>query len=288
MRLCGIIAVLVLALTPSPLAGGGGGEARVFALGVNGAIVVPVTVDGHGPFRFLLDTGASRSAVSARLVRRLRSSVVAQTPMVTATGQAMRPVTRLARVALAPASSVAVMAVILAEETFVRGPAVDGLIGQDVLAPLAYTIDYGRKQIVWHSPGEPTAPGTRLPLEWHEGRFVVSLARKSASSRPLQLVPDSGATGFVLFARPGRELPPVTRLGAVVLTTLLGQRAARSALIDHLEVGDVRLLNQRAVIVDGAASPGTEDGLLPLHLFSRVTVNGPKRYLIVAAARKRG
>ena len=33
-----------------------------FTLAEGGAVVVPVTIDGAGPFRFLLDTGSSRSS----------------------------------------------------------------------------------------------------------------------------------------------------------------------------------------------------------------------------------
>ena len=40
-----------------------------------GRIVVPVMVDGRGPFRFVVDTGAGHSAVSPRLVRALHLNV---------------------------------------------------------------------------------------------------------------------------------------------------------------------------------------------------------------------
>ncbi len=36
-----------------------------------GRVVIPVKIDGHGPFRFVIDTGANHSSVSPRLVRRL-------------------------------------------------------------------------------------------------------------------------------------------------------------------------------------------------------------------------
>src|SRR5258706_4721133 len=38
----------------------------------SGRIVVPVYIDDHGPYRFLLDTGATHSAVSDRLVTELQ------------------------------------------------------------------------------------------------------------------------------------------------------------------------------------------------------------------------
>ena len=52
----------------------------------------------------------------------------------------------------------------------------------------------------------------------------------------------------------------------------------------ELVVGDARLRQSLAVVVDNGEDPGTMgDGLLPLHVFSRVTFNVRERYLIVEA-----
>src|SRR5882672_9241403 len=42
-----------------------------FALDGHGAVRVPVTLDGTGPFTFLIDTGSSRSSVSETVAARL-------------------------------------------------------------------------------------------------------------------------------------------------------------------------------------------------------------------------
>jgi hypothetical protein len=58
----------------------------------------------------------------------------------------------------------------------------------------------------------------------------------------------------------------------------------RRVLLDDFRVGDVLLRNRTAVVVaqDRLDAP-LGDGLLPLHIFARVTFNGPERYLMVEA-----
>ena len=105
-----------------------------------GDIVVPVTIDGQGPFRMLLDTGASRSAVTTAVARLLDSRVVGETTMVTPAGRERRPLVLLKRVALGGSGSSSVVGMQLDDDDL--NPAIDGLIGQDILAARVYTIDY--------------------------------------------------------------------------------------------------------------------------------------------------
>lgn len=275
-----ITLLLMFAGVPPPLGARSSPSVLPFWLAGNGAIVVPVTIEGHGPFRFLLDTGSSRSAISSELATRLRRPSVGQTMMVTPSGRVKRPVTRLERVVLGTAPSISVLAMILPAADL-RAGAVHGLIGQDVLSALTYTIDYNRRQLIWHSTPDTGVSGTRLPLEWKEGRVLVSLSQRSTARSPLRLIPDSGTAGVVLFARRDRDLPPVTPLDVVVLRTLAGQRVVRRVLLDELDVGEIRLRDQLATVVDASPDLDIADGLLPLHLFARVTINGPGRYLIV-------
>ena len=60
-----------------------------------------------------------------------------------------------------------------------------------------------------------------------------------------------------------------------------GTRTARRAVVRELRVGDARLLDVPAVIVHRDASGAAVDGLLPLHLFARVTFDGPERRLFI-------
>ena len=244
-------------------------------------IVVPVTVSGHGPFRFLLDTGASQSVVSARVAESVGARATARTLMMTPAGHVVRPAVRIV-LGLGDRPPLTVTATVLASsELTSSGATIDGIIGQDVLSSLVYIIDYRRRMIRWDGcDGLPT--GAALPLSFTEGRALVSLTALPGSSEPLRLIPDTGADDLVLFARRGR-LSPVTSTGEVaMLRTLAGHQLVRRAVLDVLRIGEITLRNHPAlVLIERDRELPSGDGLLPLHLFSRVLVNGAAGYMVV-------
>lgn len=281
----GSIPLAALLLTSALALRASEGDTRTlpFCLYADGDIVVPVTIDGVGPFAFLMDTGSSRTTVSDEIARRLDLGVVAHTVMVTPSGMASRPLVPLVRVRMGVAPPATVLAMVVPREGLAGGRAIDGIIGQDILALRIYTIDYERRSLTWHGASPHELPGTRLPLELRDGMLLISLPQTS-SAPALRLIPDSGADGFVLFARDGQTLPQMTTLDTVGLRTLSGERPARRVMLEALAVGEIQLRNQMALVVDdGETDAALADGLLPLHLFARVTFNGPQRLLIVEA-----
>ena len=250
-----------------------------------GDIVVPVTIDGQGPFRMLLDTGASRSAVTTAVARLLDSRVVGETTMVTPAGRERRPLVLLKRVTLGGSGSSSVVGMQLDDDDL--NPTIDGLIGQDILAARVYTIDYTERAIVWHTGADTGLPGTRLDVDLDRGRMLVSLPQRveggttsTAIGTVLRLIPDSGADRLVLFSH--AELPHLVTVDVGLLKSAAGTRTVQQVRVDGLDVGAIRLRDQDAALLErtGADEP-LGDGLLPLHLFARVTINGPGRYLVV-------
>lgn len=260
-----------------------------FTLQPPGDIVVPVTIAGQGPFRMLVDTGASRSAVSAAVADRLASRRLGETTLLTPAGQARRPLILIKGMVFGARGPVSVVGVAL-DASDLADPEIDGLIGQDILASRVFTIDYRSSRIVWHDDfGADAAAGTRLALDIADGRMLVSLPQaRGSDSTPaggtLQLIPDSGADRFVLFtpASSAIVLPALATSDLGVLRTSAGTRPVYRVVVGEITVGDIRLRDQDAALVDrperGAA---LGDGLLPLHLFGSVTINAAARYLIV-------
>ncbi len=120
-----------------------------FTLQPPGDIVVPVTIAGQGPFRMLVDTGASRSAVSTAVADRLASRRLGETTLLTPAGQARRPLILIKGLVFGTRGPVSVVGVAL-DASDLADPAIDGLIGQDILASRVFTIDYRSSRIVWH------------------------------------------------------------------------------------------------------------------------------------------
>ena len=247
----------------------------------NNAIIVPVEIPGAGEFRFLLDTGASRSIISERLSLRLALLTGPRTLMITPVGHVVRPSAPMS-LRVGDHDAVEVAATIVPDETLSRaGVAIDGILAQDVLGSLVYTIDYVRRVIEWDSPA-PAGERERIPLQFDDGRALLTIPAQPGVTRPLRLIPDTGADALVFFARRGRPLPAFTPRDVGTMRTLAGFQVVRRVTLDRLQVGAVVLDESDALVMDDydEGFPGS-DGLLPLHLFSRVTFNGPEGYLTV-------
>lgn len=246
-----------------------------FEQGTEG-IVLAVTLNGRGSFRFLLDTGSTHTAVSAETATAIGAPVVARATMGSAAGSRDTLVVRIDSVQLGPIEATDLLASVV--EIEMAGDGIDGVIGQDALASVRYTIDYRQRRVVWWPDDALDARSTSLSLEPSHGRFLVTLDQRQSR---LRLVPDSGADSMLLFD-PDVTLP-VTRLPAsATLTTTSGATEVRLVKVRELSVGTLTLRDVPAVVADRDRSePDEVDGLLPLHLFDRVTIDGPRQRMIV-------
>jgi predicted aspartyl protease len=277
-----LLTALLVSMVSTPAGAASGRSITPFDLLEDGSIIVSVTIGGTGPYRFLLDTGSSRTVIATRLWQTLRRPVVARTVMVTPAGRDLAFIVRLDRFGVGPLPPVTLDAAVMAADRYAAGQQVDGLIGQDVLAGAVYTIDYRARTIRWHA-AEDALPGFRLPLKISDQRVLVVLPQRESDQQPLALIPDSGSDAFVMFAHARGKLR-FTPLDVDVLRSLSGVKLVRRIQIDELIVGEARLRDAPGVIVDnGESADMMGDGLLPLHVFSRVTFNVRERYLIVDA-----
>jgi hypothetical protein len=248
----------------------------------SGAILVPVAIDGRGPFTFLLDTGSSHTAVGSELANRLALPVVAKVRVLTPAGPEMGLVVRLQRMDVGTASASGLTpSVVSIARLREREPGVEGVIGQDFLSLFDYTVDYRRKRLRWTA--EPAEEPARVPLVQAGDRRLVQVAGQGRPG-PVLLVPDSGSEGFVIFEREGRTAVRVdeTTSQLVGVSGLASERSARGGVLRELRLGGVTLRNQPAVVLGRDGSSAIEgDGLLPLHHFSIVSFNNREGYLVV-------
>lgn len=251
-----------------------------FDLLADGSIVVSVTIAGTNGYRFVIDTGSSRTVIAERLWRALKLPVVAKTVMVTPAGRDEAFVVRVKALAIGDQPASSVDAAVMARDRYADGTRVDGLIGQDLLASLVYTIDYRRRLVTWHGEGDQL-DGERLPLSIRDSRVLVTLDQPAGEGPPLALVPDTGSDDLVLFAHATKNRR-MTTVDAGLLTSLSGSRPVRRVQMDGLAIGATRWRHPLAVVVDTDEAPDLMgDGLLPLHQFARVTFNVGEGYLLV-------
>lgn len=246
-----------------------------FTLLDQGGVVVDVRVNGAGPFPMLLDTGASHSVLSAEVARTLDLPPVATTKVTSTVGESPRLVVRVAQLGLGPLVATDVLPSIVDRERFDGHGAVQGLVGQDVLAAHRYTIDYRGRRIEWHeAPVAPEPADSALTLDFEHGRYLVRLPQETSVIR---LVPDSGAGALVLFDGPWPARLPLIEAGPGRVEGLAGEALAPRVTLGMLRLGNRVLLDVPAVVVPSPGDEGTVGhGLLPLHLFERVTFEGPE------------
>jgi predicted aspartyl protease len=122
-------------------------------------VVVPVTINGSGPYRFLLDTGASDSILSATVADRLGIPDGIPRTLLTAGGNV--PVTlRMIMTLNVGAARLENIGIAVANFDLLRSLNVDGILGGDYLRRFKVSIDYDN-QLVNIEPYCP-APVSRL------------------------------------------------------------------------------------------------------------------------------
>lgn len=278
MRALGLLALGFVALAPAPHAAlTEPPGVTPFERGHN-AIVLAARLNGRGPFRLLLDTGSTHTSVSPKTAEALGAPVVGKAPMGSAAGSRMTLVVRISSLEVGPVSVNGLLASVIDLGEIPDVDRIDGVIGHDALGTLRYAIDFRRRHVVWFPTDAMAARASSLELEPSGGRFLLALPQRDSL---LRLVPDTGAASLLLFAP--HDALPVTRLPVfATLTTMSGVTEVRTATLRELRVGALTLRDVPAVVTDRDRSePADVDGLLPLHLFDRVTVDGPGKRLIV-------
>ena len=270
-----------LAVTPDDT------QAVRFDVDEDGAVAVAAMVNGAGPFRFLVDTGSSHTAVGDALARRLGLQAVAKAEIMSATGHSMRPVVRLGRTAVGAAAREGILASVLPSAELGRlGGDVDGVLGQDFLGDFDYTLDYLHGRLTWTADGETSEPAARLTLAPEGGRFLATLPQ-GAGRGVVRLVPDTGSAALVIFGQGpgggGGALRLLPASGQARLRGVAGETTVERAFVQALRVGGLVMNNEPAVVIARPAGPAgaDADGLLPLHRFARVSFNARERCLLI-------
>jgi clan AA aspartic protease (TIGR02281 family) len=227
-------------------------------------LVDGVRVNGQGPFRFLLDTGAQSTTLHQAIAERLGLRPSYRVEVVSVNGSTLAPATRVTSVTLGSASALDM------EVMWCRLAGFDGILGQNFLHHFRYGIDLRRRQLHFEEDSEPA--GVRLPLETSDGRPLIRLGG-------LRLVIDSGSPALILF----RKIPRLPAASTVTMSTTTGSSRAAPAILPSLEIGEIRLKN---VPVIAQPDPDrAEDGLLPVTPFESVWVNPREGYVILEPRR---
>jgi len=272
-----VFVVTILTCSESALLAG---EAWVpMKVEADGIIMVPALVNGRGPFPFVIDTGSNRTAISGDLAHALELPIVAKTEVVGVTGREYRAVARLTA-SIGASAPVSLMASIVPPEKL--HTTARGIIGQDLLMTLNYTLDYKRQRFTLSLHDAGYGSSIELPLEVEEGRVILVLPSEGGQ-HSVRLVPDSGSTGFVVFDRGGQ--PPFvmeSMNGAMRVGTMTSTHIVPMVRLREVRLKTLTLRHQMAAIVQRLNETGPHiDALLPLSIFETAAFDIERRRMIV-------
>jgi hypothetical protein len=237
-------------------------------------VFTDVFIGSHGPYKFLVDTGAETSVLDPKLASDLKLQPAFRVEVVTQQSKRLLPGTRL-RTMRVGQTALPEIEVIFQDLTEPRrvAPAIKGVLGLNVLAAFDFSISplTGQLEIAPQRPAGETVSFQRV-----DGRIAL----KARMGREiLTLLLDSGSNHIVLFRTPEAmaKTPPV----AASFTTLEGARRAVPTtwtadlyFNDRLKVG-----MQPAAIVERHASQA--DGLLPASLFKKIYVDHARKEIVL-------
>jgi predicted aspartyl protease len=138
-----------------------------------GRIWAPVEINGQGPFRLVLDTGASHSAITAKVAEML--GIVVEYPGTTV----MRGTTGTATVPSVPVESLEVGELLIEPRRLPIVPdalgGAEGILGTEGLAGKRIHIDFRHDRItIMRSRNEKAATGfVTVPVKFMRGRLLV-------------------------------------------------------------------------------------------------------------------
>jgi len=218
-----------------------------------GRIWAPVYLDGQGPFRLVLDTGANRSAIIGRVADQLgyRGRTDRQVRIRGVTGTAIVPVARVGRMEIGDLLLAPVDLPIVLD---VFGGA-EGVLGNEGLFDKRIVIDFKRDSITVKRSRREAAPDgfTTLPITFLRDRLLsidVMIGRVKAKAIIDTGAPDSLGNSALLEAlkRSIKDTPDVEIVG-VTLDVERGNRVRMPTIsLDRIRIrgatmtfGDVQI-----------------------------------------------
>lgn len=253
-------------------------------------MTVPVTVGGTGPFRFLVDTGADRTAISSAMASRLGLDTGEQASLHTLTGMSTVKTATVSDLKLSEQDLRIVDAPILEAENM----GADGILGTDSLHSKRVVFDFD-KNLMTIVPAEQQVPredGTIVVTgKLKNGRLIVTNA--VADGNTITVVLDTGSEVSIGNEALRRRLGNAGLLkstGAVGLESVTGEiLQGEYTFVKRLEVGDVNLANLAVVFADAHTftklgldkRPALLLGMNALRAFKKVSIDFANKKLRV-------
>ena len=240
-------------------------------------MTVPVSIGSHGPFPFIVDTGAERSIVSRELAGYLNLAPGSNARLFDFTGPADVSTVKV------PSLSAGILGTpaMEAPQLLMADIGAPGVLGVDALQGQKVVLDFGRRRMTLKPARRHASGDMVLAAQSRTGQLIVTQAWYD--NQPLAVVIDTGSWLSVGNSAMLRLLKrPPKSYGPVVMTSVTGRSfSADFVSISKVRVGTVRFDNFGMVFADvppferfGLADrPALILGMSSLKLFGRVELD---------------
>jgi hypothetical protein len=255
-------------------------------------IIVPVTINGSGPYDFVLDTGSNNTILDQKLADELTLPRGGETTIFGVNGSASLAAVSAKSLSVSGAT-VEGKGLLLFTSANLQGlPAkVRGILGKDFLQNFEVLIDYRHQTVQLESGLESLAQtlvGEHLPVQLGSarpgkptfGRLIITSRIHELGDKPIFLLLDSGVNIFALF----RETLGIDSHRQEFVTegsfkswgrTSMETRTVRSVHLGRNEIDDLTV-----TAVAGQQDPDVE-GLIPTSLFHSIFISHQARFVIL-------
>lgn len=244
---------------------GGKSDASVFSIGTGNApyypptnvtmvaevyrrMTAPIMVDGQGPFKFIVDTGANQSVISAELAGRLGLATGPLEALNGVAGVQMAPTT-VATLDVGKRQQGSVLLSVLPAASI----GAEGMLGLDRLDGLQLTLDFRGRTLQIAPSGHWRREGD-IAVKAHRRDGQLTLVDADLAGIPLVAFLDSGAQstiGNVALGALALSRNPGSPWFETSISSATGQQiAARMADLPRLRVGGMGLPNWPVAFAD--------------------------------------
>jgi len=255
-------------------------------------IIVPVTINGSGPYDFVLDTGSNNTMLDQKLADELALPHGSERISVGVMGSVTMSAVYANSLSIAGAT-VAGKDLFLFTSADAKGlpRKVRGVLGEDFLQNFDVLLDY-RHQVLQLESGlgtlAATLTGEHLPVQLSgtlQGKstfrrlIVIGRIQELGDNSPLSLVLDSGVNSLILF-RKHLVLGASQHMFEGAAFNSSGLAAMETRTIRKLALGKDEV-NDLTVIAHTGQPESDTDGLIPTSLFHSIFISHRGRFVIL-------
>lgn len=245
---------------------------------VDNHLFVTVRVNGRGPFRFLLDSGAGSTVLSLRVANQLGIPVSGGVPA--------RGVGGFGALGFGAIDSITIdqltlqySKIMVADFDSLAGGMLadlDGVLGYDFFARFPVRIDFAGSGLIIYRPDLPPKdiPGNQLPLDIY---CQLPIINGALDGQPIRLAIDLGAQSGLMVQYNSRTYglvrarekkgTPTTKIGGVG-----GAKAVHTAVLDSLRIGTVLITAPSVMAPDdfsGMPFPDYIEGIVGIDILKK-------------------